>query len=480
MLMNYQKFDERRQQEAIDKYVKELMMIIVREMKIDPKNDRNNYVVLRDSLLKTQEKHDASQAIGALMRYIQKGDFMGFTSRGNARFNLENFRSTITPSAAKVFIDHVSKLAYDRMNAKSLNSSYRSAQGPSQNTNANSQINSRNIQRNRNYVVNNHNGLYIVSDFHGEIKALNKAIEKVNLGKKVIILGDITDRGENGLEMLRYIVQTQEKIGDKIEYIPGNHDEFLYGAIYDGMRNYEKTGDIGELQRLGIKSCDAQINNQAAIKNGQASTYQKLRNMLINNPQEVYKIGMWLEQQPLLRIEYDKEKSIALGHAAFDMDLFKRGYNLRNYFDDQEKQSILYEKARLCLWYRDNIQSDIQSARQNLILPNKNEATDIIVGHTPFALQVNLEGKNGNRTALCVDSGHHSSKNQQWMLNYDSRRENVDVTVFYPSQFPEPQNQEMKNRVRGMIREKVSQMKSNIPSRSNPNDPNRYNRQYGR
>ena len=49
MLMNYQKFDERRQQEAIDKYVKELMMIIVREMKIDPKNDRNNYVVLRNT-----------------------------------------------------------------------------------------------------------------------------------------------------------------------------------------------------------------------------------------------------------------------------------------------------------------------------------------------------------------------------------------------------------------------------------------------
>ena len=38
------------------------------------------------------------------------------------------------------------------------------------------------------------------------------------------------------------------KMGAKIEYMPVNHDEFLYDALYDGMRKYESTGDIRYLQ----------------------------------------------------------------------------------------------------------------------------------------------------------------------------------------------------------------------------------------
>lgn len=247
-----------------------------------------------------------------------------------------------------------------------------------------------------------------------------------------------------------------QTMGAKIEYIPGNHDEILYNSLYEAMRKYESSGNIRDLQNLGIKECEKCLKNEIYRQNGSEPTFKGLHNMLENNPEEVYQLGKWLGEQPLLKMEYANGKIIALGHASFDMDLYKKQYSLRNYFEDQENGLNLYsEKARLCLWYRDNSQEDIQSAKNCLVLPSENEATNIVVGHTPYAGQVSLIGKNRNRTALCVDGAEHKSKDQEWMLYYNSKRNNVDITVFYPDEFPEPKDQILKSKAREWVRQKI-------------------------
>ena len=467
--MNNAFYNEKNIQAQRQKIYNQAIMNVIKEMKLSPETP---YVVLQQALLSTSKAHDANQAINAAALYIKTGRLDAFTGKEQARFNMNNYKSVLTPEVTKKFIDYAVNLATQKMNAVSQGSKYSRSAVP----NNRQKITQESRSNSNQYGNTSHNGIYVVSDFHGEEKALNKAIEKINLGKKVIVLGDATDRGNNGLEIIKDIINMQ-KMGAKIEYMPGNHDEFLYDALYDGMRKYESTGDIRYLQNYGIKACENHFKNQISQQNGLVPTFQKLREMLQKDPQEVYNLGRWLEEQPLLRMEYDNGKRIALGHASFDMDLYKRGYNLRNYFEDREKSNVLSEKARLCLWYRDDLPEDTQSAKNCLVLPNENEATNIVVGHTPYAGNVRLCGKNGERTALCVDGADHRSTDQKWMLNYDSRRDNVDVTVFYPNGFPEPKDQALKGEAREWIRKRIIMKRNpNMQKNNGQNTVNKQNR----
>ena len=405
--MDNKSFNKNDLQDTRQKVLYKTMMKIIQEMKFSPQTP---YIVLQQSILSTLKEYDANHVMGALKQFIEKGQTTGFTRNEQARTNIENYKSFFTPEAVNNFLKHVENLAIQRINTKTQEHTKYS--------------------RKKEF---NHNGLYIVSDFHGENKALEKVKEKINIGNKVIILGDATDRGENGLEILEDIMNIQKGLDERrIEYIPGNHDEFLYEALYNGMREFESTRDIKTLQRDGIKECESFLQNSTAIKNGLTSTYKKLKQMLATEPQKVYELGKWLEEQPLLRIEYDNGKRYALGHAAFDMDVFLKQYTLKNYYESRTKDAELYEKMRLCLWYRDKNNEDILSAHNVLQLPNESDATDIIVGHTPFAGEVRLYGKNGTRKALCVDGAKHSDINQDYMTRFSSRQDDKPKsTKFY-------------------------------------------------
>lgn len=66
---------------------------------------------------------------------------------------------------------------------------------------------------------------YIISDIHGEYDLFIKLLEKINFNKndKMIICGDIFDKGINSIKLLKYI-----RKHDNIILIIGNHEyEFL-------------------------------------------------------------------------------------------------------------------------------------------------------------------------------------------------------------------------------------------------------------
>lgn len=267
--------------------------------------------------------------------------------------------------------------------------------------------------------------LYVVSDFHGNIEGYNKAVTKLMAGNRIIILGDAMDRGEYGMEILEGI-KNLNKSGYDIEYIPGNHDEFLYKCLHDGMRKFEQTRNINDFKSIVTRN--AQITMEYQERNGVVPTYQKVIKMANTSPQKLYNLGIWLENQPLLRIESDSRKRVALGHAAFDMDVYNFGYTLRDHIE--KRYPNLYEKAQACLWYRDSPQFD--EMKNILVLPDTQIADDIVVGHTASE-SIRIVGKNGTRIATSVDGNlnHNLKIGNNILKKYTTKNNDSPYTSLY-------------------------------------------------
>lgn len=83
---------------------------------------------------------------------------------------------------------------------------------------------------------------YIISDIHGCKKQYLELLEKIKFSDQdhLYILGDSVDRGEQSIEVLRYIMKQKN-----ITYILGNHDYILYlfikkaGLNLDNFENDE-------------------------------------------------------------------------------------------------------------------------------------------------------------------------------------------------------------------------------------------------
>ena len=80
---------------------------------------------------------------------------------------------------------------------------------------------------------------YIISDIHGCKKQYLELLEKIKFSDKdhLYILGDSVDRGEQPIEVLRYIMGQKN-----VTYILGNHDYNFYAVIKElglNLDNYE-------------------------------------------------------------------------------------------------------------------------------------------------------------------------------------------------------------------------------------------------
>lgn len=69
---------------------------------------------------------------------------------------------------------------------------------------------------------------YVISDIHGCKKQYLELLEKINFSDKdhLYILGDTVDRGEQSIEVLRYIMGQKN-----VTYFLGNHDYTFYSFI---------------------------------------------------------------------------------------------------------------------------------------------------------------------------------------------------------------------------------------------------------
>jgi len=70
----------------------------------------------------------------------------------------------------------------------------------------------------------------IIGDIHGQYKAFVALLEKVHFSTaedRLILLGDLMDRGPDSQEVLKKVISLSEEMGNRFVYIRGSHEKLL-------------------------------------------------------------------------------------------------------------------------------------------------------------------------------------------------------------------------------------------------------------
>lgn len=83
---------------------------------------------------------------------------------------------------------------------------------------------------------------FVISDIHGEYTKLIELLHHWDRETmKLVILGDLIDRGENSLKVVQEIMKLKEQYGKQVVVLKGNHEDMLINYLR------EPTYDYGEL-----------------------------------------------------------------------------------------------------------------------------------------------------------------------------------------------------------------------------------------
>jgi serine/threonine protein phosphatase 1 len=197
---------------------------------------------------------------------------------------------------------------------------------------------------------------YVVGDTHGCLSSLRFLLEQeigISQSDKIVLLGDLIDRGPYSAQLIDYIIKLQLQ-GLNIMSIRGNHDQMLLDA-----------------KRSGIY-----FNNW--IMNGGDSTlksYEDFCGEAFIFPKDIPEIHLsFLEQLPY----YTEIDQFVLVHGGINV-------NVSNPFDDTES----------LLWSR-------MGSLPNDFMPNK----IFVYGHTPTPLEnIRAEVEKPDNRLIPLDGG---------------------------------------------------------------------------
>lgn len=194
---------------------------------------------------------------------------------------------------------------------------------------------------------------YVMSDLHGEYDKFIKMLTKISFSDndKLIIIGDIFDRGEKPLQILDYIINK-----DNIELLLGNH-ELMFMEAYNGY---------------GFKNW--------VYHNGGYTTFKALMKRGNKYMEMLYK---YLEKLDIVKIV----NNYILVHAGF--------YMPNNYKDLTIDELLKCQSVDYNLWDRSWIDN-----------PKKLDNYTIITGHTPtFFIGDGIPKINYLNGNICIDCG---------------------------------------------------------------------------
>ena len=265
----------------------------------------------------------------------------------------------------------------------------------------------RNVEKSGSFVA--------VSDFHSNQWPLDK-IESYYLNEYeyIFILGDATDRGEakqgaGGINLLIKIMELTKKYPNRIFYVPGNHDQFLY--------EYMSERD--------------EISRNMLLRNGGQQTIADIDNLKQTDPNKFIELMEWLGSCPLQRKHEYQGKRYVMAHALFTEYLWKVNpdYSLNHYIN--ESNYNIKEVAHRTLWFRKK--KDIYWQDE---LPDYD--CTMVIGHIPphsrEGLDLSLINRHGNKIpVICVDGGitfnhRKGPAMQDSMEKYVGGKDNADYT----------------------------------------------------
>ncbi len=203
---------------------------------------------------------------------------------------------------------------------------------------------------------------YVCSDLHGQYSTYEEIIKKLKNTDKLYVLGDVIDRGPDGIKILQDIMKNKEK--GQIEFIVGNHEIMMMKSLFFNDKkeseNWEQNNG-GDVTKQAFERLTQDEQNK--IKEFILDSYV-YKNININS-QQIHMVHA-KAIQPENEIE---DKTVR--------ELLKEG-----------KMDMIEE----AVWCRDN------SGTENKNIAKKGTFT--IIGHTPTDSKM-IEYKNGYLNIDC-------------------------------------------------------------------------------
>lgn len=120
--------------------------------------------------------------------------------------------------------------------------------------------------------------IYVSSDWHGvELKKIIELLKKADFSDEdfLFVLGDIIDRGEHGVELIKYIM-----FEPNIKLIRGNHEQMLIACsfLFDEITE-ETVNDFTAEKMMALKNW--QLNGGDATIKGLSKETPEMRKMIL-------------------------------------------------------------------------------------------------------------------------------------------------------------------------------------------------------
>lgn len=216
---------------------------------------------------------------------------------------------------------------------------------------------------------------YIVSDVHGFCSILKKSLQKKGFfddkgPKKLVVGGDLFDRGKEAVELQNFILELMER--DEVILIKGNHEKLLLDML-----------------NFWHRESYLQVHHHS---NGTVDTVLQLTNSklsdLYNNPSEVYhkmKATPFMQKILPSMVDYFEGKSFICIHGWIPCYTLGEGRHVEKFFYNEDWRNASKEEWDMCRWY-----NGMEAARQGVIESNKT----IVCGHwhTSYG-HAKIEGK---------------------------------------------------------------------------------------
>jgi serine/threonine protein phosphatase 1 len=215
--------------------------------------------------------------------------------------------------------------------------------------------------------------VYVCSDIHGHYETFLKMLEILNLKKKdkLYILGDVIDRGPDGIKILEWCMED-----NNIELLLGNHEIFLIDYLTNLLKENHSEKNFNEIFNI----FDFRRLNGDWIYNGGMETFYGLQELSLDKIHQLYE---YLLDLPFMKIITVNGKRFYLTHSIpFNESLMgsepfhlnNTVITMRECLKDKNLR-FYYENS---LWYRIN-------DPENIVLKG---ADTLISGHTPVPLLI--------------------------------------------------------------------------------------------
>lgn len=166
--------------------------------------------------------------------------------------------------------------------------------------------------------------IYVCSDIHGQYDRFSKLLDEIKFSDEdtLYILGDVIDRGVDGIEILKYIMKHKTNI----HLFMGNHEAF--------MLDYLK-----KFHMLGKKS---EKNIWFSPNNGGDVTYEKF---LLEDNKTQFDIIRFLEGLPYIQLLEVNGKKYHLSHSGTIFDVTDKDIWYGTDLSNSQRNNIVWSSC---------------------------------------------------------------------------------------------------------------------------------------